>query len=105
MIESLRTTLLCIAAASFIANGAHSVMGSTATESSARPTPADVNFVEHNGLVSSVTFRVSTSARSVRIRVSANGSWYPCDMSGSSVRCAISARPVSEVKRLELRTV
>jgi hypothetical protein len=48
---------------------------------------------------------MATAGKQVRIRVSLSDGWHGCSASGTSVRCTIPPRPVTDVNRLEIQTV
>ena len=106
MILRLRSLLLSLAAASFLASGAHALTGPSAQRASSGVDPASIQYQRDGGLVSAVSFRLAaTSGKQVRIRVSATDGWHACSAAGTSVRCSIPPRPVTDLHRLEIQTV
>src|SRR4051794_2320146 len=101
MIFRLRNLLLSVAAASLLANGAHALTGPSAQRAASGVDPTSIEYLRSDGLVSAVTFRMGTPTR-VRIRVSLTDGWHACEAAGTSVHCAIPARPVTQVNRLEI---
>jgi hypothetical protein len=103
MIQRLRSVLLIVATASFLANGAHAITGASAASERGPIDTSSVTYVQSDGFVSAVSFRVADGSHPVRIRVSATDSWHACDPAGSKVVCQIGARPLSDVNRLEIQ--
>lgn len=105
MIRRLRSLLLSVAAASLLANGAHALTGPSAQRVTSGVDPTSIQYLRSDGLVSAVAFRMATAGKQVRIRVSLSDGWHGCSASGTSVRCTIPPRPVTDVNRLEIQTV
>jgi hypothetical protein len=105
MILRLRSLLLSLAAASFLASGAHALTGPSAQRASSGVDPASIQYQRDGGLVSGVSFSVAaTDGKQVRIRISATDGWHSCSAAGTSVHCAIPPRPVTDLHRLEIQT-
>ena len=102
MILLLRNLLLSVAAASLLANGAHALTGPTAQRATSGVDPTSIQYLRTDGLVSAISFRMATTS-AVQIRVSASDGWHSCEASGTSFRCAIPPRPVTQVNRLEIQ--
>jgi hypothetical protein len=106
MILRLRSLLLSLASASFLASGAHALTGPSAQRATSGVDPASIQYQRDDGLVSAVSFKLAASGqKQVRIRVSATDDWHSCSAAGTSVRCAIPPRPVTDLHRLEIQTV
>src|SRR4051794_19470589 len=104
MILRLRSLLLSLAAASFIANGAHALTGPSAQHPGSGLDPTSIQYVRSGVMVSAVSFQMRTQAKPVRIRVSAADVWHTCTSSGTSVYCAIPPRAVTDVNELVVQS-
>jgi hypothetical protein len=105
MIHRLRSILLSVAAASFLANGVHALTGPSAQRASSGVDPTSIQYLRSGSLVSGVSFKMATQGKQVRIRVSLTDGWHVCTASGTSVSCTIPGRPVTSVNRLEIQTI
>jgi hypothetical protein len=105
MISRLRSLLLCVAAASFIANGAQAMTGPSAERVTSGVDPTSIDYARSGSLVTGVSFRMAGAGHAVRIRVSLTDGWHACSRSGQLVTCAIPSRPVTDVNRLEIQTI
>jgi hypothetical protein len=105
MIQRLRSALLVVAAASFLANGAHAITGANAASTNGGIDPGSISYTKEGGLVSEVSFRMPAAGKNVEIRLSATDEWHSCSAAGSDVRCAVSPRPITDVHRLEIQTI
>jgi hypothetical protein len=105
MILRLRSLLLCVAAASFIANGAHAMTGPSAERVTSGVDPTSIDYARSGSLVTGVSFRMATAGHAIQIRVSLTDGWHRCSTSGTVVTCALPSRPVTDVNRLEIQTL
>jgi hypothetical protein len=105
MILRLRSILLSVAAASFLANGAHALTGTHQARLTTGLDPQSVRYDRSGDAVSAVTFRMVTDGKQVRIRVNPADGWHPCSTVGTAVACPLQNRPVTTVNELEIQTI
>ncbi|MGZ4387594.1 MAG: hypothetical protein ACXVZO_11745 [Gaiellaceae bacterium] len=107
MFQRLASLLTCLAAASFLSSGVHAlhlkVLSLDAGSASASPNVATVpvRYTVNGRNVDSVALSLQGSApRSVRVRLSVDGSWYRCETTGRTARCATPGLTVAAVDRV-----
>src|SRR5690349_8902910 len=102
MILRIRSILLSVAAASFLANGAHALTGPSASHLTSGLDPQSIHYERAGTSVSAVTFRMVTNGKHVRIRVNPADTWHACNAVGTSVACELPNPPVTSVNELEI---
>jgi hypothetical protein len=105
MITRLRSILLSVAAASFLANGAHALTGPSAQRVTSGVDPQSIRYQRSGSTVFGVTFRMATEGRKVRIRVNPADGWHLCSVADQAVSCTLSARPVTTVNELVIQSI
>ena len=62
---------------------------------------SDVHYELDGAAVSAVSFSLDPpEARTVRVRLSSTGSWFPCTVAAGVASCALGAVAVGELERL-----
>jgi hypothetical protein len=105
MILRLRSLLLIVASASFLANGAHALTGTHENRLTSGLDPRSVHYDRAGDAVSAVSFRMVTHGKQVRVRVNPADTWHACNTLGTTVACPLQNRPVTTVNELEIQTI
>jgi hypothetical protein len=105
MILRLRSILLSVAAASFLANGVHALTGTSEGHLTSGLDPRSVHYDRAGDAVSAVSFRMVTNGKQVRVRVNPADAWHACTTVGTAVACPLEDRPVTSVNELEIQTI
>jgi hypothetical protein len=107
MLQSLRTCAISIATASLLASGLHTVIA-PAIASGAGQAPGTtaasipVHYLTSGPNVVAVELTLPDSAKTVKVRLQANGSWYSCARVGTVARCETPGQTVRALERVEI---
>jgi hypothetical protein len=107
MLQSLRTCAISIATASLLASGLRTVIA-PAVASGAGQAPGTaaasipVHYVTSGANVVAVELTLPDSARTVKVRLEADGSWYGCARVGTVARCETPGQTVQALEQLEV---
>jgi hypothetical protein len=103
--QGIRSILLSVAAASFIANGAQGVVGTNSASASVGGVDqSSIDYHQSGNMVTGISFKVASSSGPVSIQLNGDGSWQPCSSDGTNVNCSIDPRPVTDVNQLQVKT-
>jgi hypothetical protein len=108
MLRSLRSFALSLFVASLLASGIRTVTAAApAAGSSGQASLASVpvSYVIEGDAVESVRLSLPAGApQEVRVRLSANGSWYSCQTVGKAARCSTPGATVRALGGVEIET-
>lgn len=107
MLQSLRSCALSIAIASLLASGLRSVVAPASAASGAvqgqdAAATIPVRYLISGPNLNGVELKLPASDMRVRVRLSANGSWYSCARVGTVTRCETPGETVQGLERVEI---
>ncbi len=107
MLKSLRTCAISIATASLLASGLHTVIAPAVASGAAQASGTaaasiPVHYVTSGPNVVAVELTLPESAKTVKVRLEANGSWYSCARVGTVARCETPGQIVQALERVEI---
>jgi len=109
MLESLRSIAISLAVASFLASGIRGfVAPAFAAESAGSASAANipVRYETSGDKLTGVELSLSASApKQVKVRLSADGTWYRCVSEGGTAHCTIPGVTVSAIDDVQVSAV
>jgi hypothetical protein len=107
MLQSLRTCAISIATASLLASGLRAVIAPAAASSAGQvpgvaAASVPVHYLTSGPNVVAVELTLPDSARTVKVRLRANGSWYSCAQVGTVARCETPGQTVRALEQVEI---
>jgi hypothetical protein len=107
MLQSLRSCAISIAIASLLASGLRSVVAPASAASGAAQgqdaaVTIPVRYLISGPDLNGIELKLPASSMQVKVRLSANGSWYSCAGVGTVAHCETPGETVQALQRVEI---